>query len=158
MIKNEIAAVKLLQMAFADDAESLELSINSETNFYEQLDKALDAISECEMIITGCKDREVSLKNRRDAAQAKIDRLKNNVFEALNLVDMKSIKRPVATISVMTTPQTLVIVDENKIPEKFWTKPAPKLNRSELLMAAKTGGVPGVALSNGGETLAIRKT
>jgi len=71
--------------------------------------------------------------------------------------DIKKINEPDFTASLRQVAPGLVVLDERAIPEPFWKPQPPKLDRSALIAALKSGEmVPGASLGNGGITIAVR--
>ena len=61
------------------------------------------------------------------------------------------------TASLRALAPSLLIMEEDQIPNPYWKLQSPKLDRQALLRDLKTGAeLPGVSLDNGGLTLAIR--
>ena len=76
----------------------------------------------------------------------------------MSMAELKKLELPQATISRKPTPAKALILDEAAIPARFWKPSDPKLDKKAVLDALKAGeAVPGTSLSNGGETIAIRR-
>lgn len=58
-------------------------------------------------------------------------------------------------LTVKKVPPKAIIIDEDKIPEKFW-RVKKELNKTEINKAMKDGGIEGVMMDNGGYTVAIK--
>ena len=71
--------------------------------------------------------------------------------------DVTGVQTCALPISLRSTNPPLVVIEEKQIPEAFWKPQPAKLDRQGLLSALKDGlDVPGVALGNGGVTIAVR--
>lgn len=153
------ALVEILRSNGLDGDDDLRAdSIEGETGFFEAIDAAICEIEDCEITVAGCKDREAAIARRRNRAEARIDRLRAAIEQAMIIADEWSLRRPTKTLSLKRTPPTLVVDDESKLPAAFFVPQPPKLDRAALKDAAKTGNVPGAHMTNGGVSLQIRST
>jgi hypothetical protein len=79
------------------------------------------------------------------------------ITSVMERADIKKLAEPDFTVSVRTTPQSLMITDETEIPRDFWKPQAPKLDRQGLTAALRRGqSVPGAVLNNGQATISVR--
>lgn len=152
------AARNLLAQINADGDEDLAHDmIEGETSLLEAIDRAIDEIDECDVTIAGCKEKEAQLAERRKRAEARQERLRGLIEQAMLICDLRTAKRPTATLTVRDVPPKPIIADEALIPARFWKQPEPVLDKKALNEAAKTEEIPGVTLSNGGTSLTIRR-
>lgn len=159
-----------------DDAELVDDAIEGETGLKEALAAALDEIDECEVLAVGCKAKEEMFASRRAAAEARAERVRGLIEQALVAIDLAEPMRLVgATLSLTKRPRQAVITNEADIPAKFFTeqpRPAPKLDKRALLAAlneieakraatpegeAPPTPIPGATLDNGSVSLSVRR-
>lgn len=150
------AARDLLSALGDDDDEINHDIIEGETNLLEAVEIALAEIDECELLIAGCKDRITTYQSRKGRLEARKDRVRALIEQAMLRVGLPSLKLAGATLSVKRTSPKIIITDESAIPAEFW-KSEPKLDRSALAEAAKDRAIPGVEMSNGGAALQVRR-
>jgi hypothetical protein len=71
--------------------------------------------------------------------------------------NIKKLAEPDFTASLRAVPPSVVIVDEQEIPQEYWKPQPPRLDRQGLSAALKGGSaVPGAALSNSQVTISVR--
>lgn len=157
--RQAMAAAELVR-ALGEDADDDTLThdmVEGETDFFEAVERALDEISECEIIAAGIREMQATMAKRLSRTKLRSERLRGLIDQAFQLAGVKSHKFPGATISTKKVPQKLIITDEAAIPAKFYEPQPPKLDKSALFNAVKSGPVAGAELSNGGETIQIRR-
>jgi hypothetical protein len=129
-----------------------------ETSIMEAIDAALVEIDECDAIIAGCKAQIEVYSDRSAKFGQRRDRVRSLIEQAMLISGLPTAKRPVATLSVKSTPPKPTIVDESLIPSKFFKQPLPVLDKLAINKAAKDGEtIPGVQMDNGGVSLQIRR-
>jgi hypothetical protein len=76
----------------------------------------------------------------------------------MSTAGVKKLERPAATLSLRSVPPKAIITSEVELPSRFFVDQAPKLDKKAVLDALKAGEkVAGAELSNGGETIALRR-
>lgn len=158
-LNRQAAAARDLLAELADDDADLNHDMaEGETSLFEAIDAALAEIDDCDVIVSGCKEKEAQLAGRRQRAAARQERLRTLIEQAMLVAGLETVKRPCATFSVAQVKPKPLVTDEALIPAAFWKQPDPVLDKAKLNEAAKSGeSVPGVTLSNGGTTLKIRR-
>lgn len=153
-----LAAADLMAELRTDDAELAHDMIEGETDLLEAIAAALDEIDQCEIIAEGCKAKAEQIDRRRIRAEARAERIRTMIEQAMTLADLTTARLPSATLTVKAVPPKPIISDESLIPAEFWEPQAPKLNRKALNAAAKERAIPGVEKTNGSVSLQIRRT
>lgn len=152
------AARDLIDAIRSDDAELNHDMIEGETSFLEAITAAIDEIDECEIIAEGCKAKENQIADRRRRTEARKERLRTLIEQAMLIADMQTVRLPIATLSVSKLPPKPVIVDEASVPAEYWKQPEPVLDKSAVNAAIKDGAeIPGVSMTNGSTSLKIRR-
>ena len=71
------------------------------------------------------------------------------------------IEAPAFTVSLKAVPQSVIVTAQEQIPDAFMVQPEPPPKRPDkkaILEALKNGtAIAGCTLSNGGQTIAVRK-
>jgi hypothetical protein len=71
--------------------------------------------------------------------------------------EIRTLDTPAGTVTRKAVPPSVLILEEAEIPAEFFKPQDPKLDKKAVAEALKAGKpVPGAAMSNGGETIAIR--
>ena len=130
--------------------------IEGETSLFEAIDAALDAIQDAEITEIGCDDAMHRLTARKTRAKNRKGVLRAAIEQAMARLEINSLKRPTATLSLSTRAGAAVIDDEASVPAKFWKAQKPKLDKAAVTSALKDGeDVPGARMGNGNLVLTI---
>lgn len=97
------------------EAMGLDEKIEVKLENYAKLIRNLEADN------TAYKTEEERLKKKRDTNTKKIDWLKHNAQTAMEVIGVSKIKGELFTLSVQNSKES-VIVDEAKLPKKYWVK------------------------------------
>lgn len=148
-----------LKDILANDEDATLATIEGETQLFEAIDEAVARIRDLETLQDAIKDRVGSLKQRADRYATQEERIRTCLAVALEMVDIKKLERPEATISLSKVAPKVVVINETDIPARYWKQPDPVLDKKALLSALKDkdASIPGAQLSNGGTTITIRK-
>lgn len=180
--KEMVAAKGLMDQFRAEVAEDEEMAadlVEGETDFFDCLDVVIASMDEDAIMVDGLKARIDELSARMARYKKKIETKRTLIEQSLQAAELSAVTRPTYTLSIRNTAPGLVIVDEEKIPAKFWVKQDPKLDKKALASAVKEVAegneaikraadasgkepalidpIPGVTLDNGGISLTIRR-
>lgn len=122
-------------------ADSYAMIITNLNGDVEKIDKEIERLTHMKKV----------LKNRSDY-------LKNNLENAMRMIDVRKLKTDFHSYSIQKNPQSLNILDEAKIPEKYMIAQEPKLDRKALLSDVKANPEEfrGIAETKQTESLRIR--
>lgn len=142
-----------------EDPDLLLDTIEGETGLMEVLDALLEADLVDAGHVDGLKGAQQRLSDRRRRAEARIEMRRALIERALLLLEVKSLRRPTATVSLSERAPSLIVDDESAVPARFFV-PKPALDRKALAeaLAAGDGDIIGARLSNGAVSLTIRRT
>lgn len=151
ILKESIAA------ACADDADLLIDMIEGETGVFEIVDALLLADIADDGMLDGIAGAIKALQERKERFDHRIKTRRALIERALLILDLKKVERPTATISLANRAPKTEVDDEAAIPSEFFdTKPV--LAKKRLDEALKAGReVPGAHLSNGSQSLTVRR-
>ena len=153
------AARDLVALIGASDDEALAHDmIEGETDLHGAIASALDMLDQTEALAEGIKALMARYADRKAATERRAERIRGGIQQAMAMAGLRTVQLPAATVSLKAVAPKPIIEDESLIPAEFWTPQAPKLDRAALTKAAKAAAIPGVAMSNGGESLQIRRT
>lgn len=161
-LAKEIEAAKLLKLTLRDVRQDGDLAllsdmIEGETSLFEAIDNALLDLASTNALIEAIDSLINTVGKRRDRLENRADLTKAAIQTAMGVAEVRSLKRPLATISLGRKAPSLVVTNEANIPPDYWKPQPPKLDKKALGDALKAGAtVPGAELSNGGETISVR--
>lgn len=134
----------LLQTTDADD-EVIQTTIEStglKDDFRNKVDSYLYVIDELEAISERIREEEKRLAERRRMQERNARKMKETLTDTMELLEIQKEKTDRYTLWVQNNPQRLVVEDEKEIPEAYWEKQPPKLNRKLLLDDLKNEEYP----------------
>ena len=104
---------------------------------------------------TAIAARMDDLKARRDRWALREEAWRKMAQRLMNVASLRKVQLPEATLSIRSSPPAVRIIDESFIPESF-IRVVRSPNIMEIKKALKDGqDVPGAALSNNPDTIAI---
>jgi glycerol-3-phosphate cytidylyltransferase-like family protein len=139
-----------------EDPECLIDTLEGLTDTKEQLAALLRSAVMDEALVVGLSDLQNRLADRKACLVERAQRKRKIALNYMTDLGFHDIKAPDLTASIRTVPPSVVIINENLIPDKFMViKKQP--NKTLIKVELKAGhDVPGCQLSNGSETLAIK--
>jgi len=167
--EREIAAVRdLLESlgALAADDDELRIDvIEGETGLLEIFGKLIESSDEDQMLIDGIKARQGDLAARSKRLAGRVEMRRALIEKGLSIANLKTVTLPTATITLSRRPASLVINEEAEIPSQYFKPGKPTLDKKALLddLKAKADDddqgdpIPGACLSNGGQSVTIRR-
>lgn len=160
-LAKEMAVVAALKEALAlitDDKETIRDTIEGETSLHDTIAAVMDDIREDEILVAGIDTMTKTLVDRKQRIEDRIGWRRAAIERAMLIGELSSLQLPDATISLRQCPRKLEIVDEAKVPAKFWKAQDPVLDKAALKEALTAGeDIAGATLNNGGVSLTIRR-
>jgi hypothetical protein len=155
VLRRQIEALLLEYPDLIDDEELRACMIEGSTHAHSVLERLVSAIREGHVHKVGIKTRIKDLQARYDKAERREDALRKLALQIMDAAGLRKLVLPEATISIRAASPSVVVIDEDQIPEAMW-RIERKLNKFAVREAFRDGeNVPGVTLSNGGEVIAI---
>jgi sugar-specific transcriptional regulator TrmB len=155
VVRQQIQNLKVSSPEVLEDDETWLLALESETNVEELLTQIVRQIEDTKALVVGTKDRFEELKARKDRFESRVESLRALAFKLMEAAELPKLELPEATLSIRSVPPSVMITDEEKLPDiacKFERKP-DKTKIKELLAS---GWVAGATMSNGSKSLSIR--
>lgn len=153
------ALLASLQTVLNDDEEARHDAVEGETGLIEAIGAAVDRLAEIDAHETALATMAKDLASRRDRFQNQAEQIRAAVLVAMSTAELKKLELPQATLTRKATPPKAIVTAEADLPSRFFVDQAPKLDKRSLLDALKSGEkIAGAELSNGGETLQLRKS
>lgn len=138
-----------------DDADFEEIADN-ETDYKKYIDWALQKYAWHKALAEAAKAMSDVYKAKQKRFERSMDYFKEYAESVLNTVEQKSYKSGVGSIAISDRSGQPVIIDESKIPDRFF-KTERVLMKSEINEAVANGEViDGVSISNGKQVVTIR--
>lgn len=156
-----IIEIDRLLEAYPDlaDDEDLRLdTIEGETDAMDVAARLYRSIATARAMQVGLMAEMNKMRDRKERYAAREERTRDLLMMLMQAMDTRKLELPAATLSIGPSRSKVVVVDEDQLPEEFVRikREADKTRIGSALKAGQT--VPGAALSNGGETLTIRRT
>lgn len=138
--------------------EQLKLStLEGETDLYELVSQLLAESENDEGMIEAVKAQIAVRRERISRLESRIEARKNAIVSLMDYAQLTKLPLPEATVSVRTLGPGPKVADENELPDAF-CKFTRKPNMAAINQAVERGEtVPGVVMSNGGTSLAVRR-
>jgi hypothetical protein len=131
--------------------------LEGETDFHEVIHKLLRMAQDNMYLSDAAKSALHDIRERKDRFDRRVEAARSIIKTLMETAEIKKLEFPTATLYVRNTPQSVVVYDEDKIPDEFMRiKREPKL--TDIKNALEKHDVPGASLSNGGTSLTIRKS
>ena len=138
------------------DEQTLADTLEGETDLTEMLAATVRALIMDETIAEALQLRIAEMTERLARFEQRAARRRELVRDAMADCDIKDIKQEDFTAALRNSPPKVVVIDESKIPQKYWEQ-RPHLRKAELLTALKQElHIEGAMLSNPGMTLSVR--
>jgi len=147
-----------LREQFPDETEeTLTDTLEGMTDLTEILATVLRSSLDDAALADALQSRIGNMQERLSRIKVRAEQKRVLVLSAMEKAGLKNITESDITVSLRALPQPMIITDESKIPEAFWTAQAPKLNRNKLKTALHSDAeIPGATLGNGAMTISVR--
>lgn len=161
-LARETEAARVLRENLADiiqDDEDAADFVEGQTSLVEAIELAVKQTGEDESAIEAIDSYVAKLKSRKDRLKSRIETMRAAIGVAMDQASQKKIETPYGTVTRKKVTQSAIVTDEASIPSKYWVTPDPKLDKAALAADLRAGEkVEGATLSNGGETVAIKRS
>lgn len=157
VVRREIEALRNMYPEVFDDEDFVADIIEGETGLFELLQMISEEVSLSERFSEAIDVRIAELKARQDRIDMSVQARRELIMRLMDDAGLPKAVLPTATISVRPAAPKALCIDENETPPEYWrTKVEP--DKSAIAKALKNGTpVAGWSLSNGGQSLQIRR-
>ena len=139
------------------DERTLADTLEGATDLREAIASVIRSALEDETLATALAARIEKMKARLARLEATAQKKRDIALAAMEEADIEKLLEPDFTVSIRSVGPSVVITDQQAIPEWFWIPQPAKLDKRRLLETLKAGeAVLGAELSNSKITLAIR--
>jgi hypothetical protein len=140
----------------ADDDELFRDTLEGNTRFNEIMDRLLSEMRDNETLAEAAAARIGKIRERQTRLTHRMNFYRGLMHRLLTLTGLKSVALGEAKISVVNSPDKVIVTDETAIPDEF-VKITREPNKTAIKNALKSGQyIPGATLSNGGTTISVR--
>lgn len=156
---NHYSAMKArLLEAFDDiDDETLADTLEGCTDFKDLIGAMAEQAERDALMSHLLKERIGELSKRKSRFDARSDAVRKEIQRGMEEAGERKLEYPEYTLSLRAVPPSVLITDENLLPDEFWVT-TRKPDRKAVKAALEGGPVTGAMLSNGGQTLSMRKS
>jgi hypothetical protein len=155
-VTREINALLLEYPQLADDEELFRDTLEGNTRFNEIMDRLLGEMRDNETLAEATSARIAKIRERRTRLTHRAQFYRSLMHRLLTVTGIQSVALAEAKVSIMKSPDKVIITDESAVPDAFM-KITKEPNKTAIKNAIKTGTyVPGAVLSNGSTTISVR--
>ena len=155
-VMREVNALMAEFPQLADDEELMRDMLEGNTRFDRIMDRLLSDMRDNETLAEASSQRIGKIRERQTRLTHRAQFLRGLMHRLLTLTGLKSVALAEAKISVVNSPEKVIITDENAIPDELM-KITREPNKTAIKNAIKSGQViPGATMSNGGTTISVR--
>ena len=139
------------------DSQTLYDTLEGCSSLPDLLAAAIQAQLDDQALCEALRQRLADLKGRLDRLETRIQATRMLVAEAMDEAGVRKIMEADFTLSLRTGAPPLQIIDEDAIPDRYWTPQPPRLERGELKRALADGkDIPGAVLGEGVPSITVR--
>ncbi len=154
-----IAAIRETVRAVDPDDDDLLLGmIEGETDAGELLDELLEMQAAALAHVVANKERVGQLLDRNARLVRKAEATKAGMLKLLEAAGLRKMERAAATVGIRAVPPKVLGNDITGLPEELVTVTYSPDKKAIKAALAAGDDVPGWSMSNGGETLSVRRT
>ena len=156
----QIAAIRDAVMAIDPDDDELLLGmIEGETEAGELLDDLLEAEATVKTDIEANKFRIRQLADRNGRFAQRAAALRAGMLKLLNTAGLRKMERAAATVGIRAVPPKVLGDDITELSEEFIvTSYAPDKKAIKAALQDGVSIIPGWSMSNGGETISVKRS
>ncbi len=161
-LKRELSHYEYLRERLATqfpeaDEKTLLDTLEGMTELHEMIAAVVRVRMDDLTLVTALKSRISGMQERLSRIEHRAETMKDVVVSVMDRSGIKKIAEADFTLTLRPTNPPLEITNEGLIPDEFWKRQSPRLDRIGLIGALKNGSsVPGAVLGNGGLTISVR--
>ncbi len=155
-VMREVNALMAEFPQLVDDEELMRDMLEGNTRFDSIMDRLLSDMRDNEALAEASSQRIGKIRERQTRLTHRAQFLRSLMHRLLTLTGLRSVALAEAKISVVNSPEKVIITDESAIPDELM-KITKEPNKTAIKNAIKSGQViPGATMSNGGTTISVR--
>jgi hypothetical protein len=139
------------------DERTLFDTLEGVTNLKEAIGCVIRSVLDDESLAQALKSRLEAMRQRLKRIDVTASKKRQVALAVMEEVDISTILEPDFTVSIKRASPSIVIMNEQDIPDPFWLPQRPKLDKRGILDAMKSGtAVPGAEIANTRIILSVR--
>ena len=139
------------------DEETLTDTLEGITDLHEMIAAVIRSALVDEALHFGLCSRLGEMKERLSRLELRANKKRELALEAMTEVGLTKLEQPDFTASARAGSPALVVIAEDRIPQAYWLRQPPKLDRQAILGELKRGiEVPGAQMKNPKPVLSVR--
>ena len=139
------------------DDQTLNDTLEGATNFTEAIAAVIRSAIEDEAFAKALKERIEAMKSRLSRLEARASAKRLTAVESMKSANMQKLNVADFTASVRIAPQSVQIINQDTIPNRFLVPQPPKPDKKAILQALVEGAiVPGALLAGSKFSLSVR--
>lgn len=156
IIEAELAGQIRAALAEHEDEELFIDCIEGETRLFELVDRIMEDDAEDDARIAAIKIRQDDLRERKARLEKRQKVRRSIVQAALDTAGIRKLERAEYTASLRAVPPGVEIIDPDALPDAL-VHIKREADKTAIKKALGEGPVAGARLTNGGETISIRR-
>lgn len=149
--------VELVGAEEIGDMEKAEIIETIEDLIKNKAESIIAVVKNFESRIAATKTEEKRLADYRKGEEKKLERLQEYTLGCLERGNIKKLETNLGRISLRKKPASLVILDENQVPDIYKTvKEVLTIDKAQIKNDLKVSSIEGVQLVEGGNSLIIK--
>ena len=147
-----------LREEFGEDDQLVIDMLEGETDFHEVAGILLRQAFEAEAGVAANKALADDYRARADVLKSRGEHIRAKLLALMNAVGLRKLPHALATVSVKAAPQSLIYDGEPSCLPEDLRREKVEADKAAIKKALQSGrAVPGARLTNGGETISIRR-
>ena len=156
IIEAELAGQIRAALAEHDDEDLMIDMVEGETRLFELVDRIMEDDAEDDARIAAIKIRQDDLRERKARLEKRQKVRRSIVQAALDTAGIRKLERAEYTASLRAVPPGVEIIDPDALPDSL-VRIKREADKTAIKKALGEGPVAGARLTNGGETISIRR-
>ena len=139
------------------DEQTLADTVEGLTDLHEIIQAIIRSALVDQALASGLKCRIADMQDRLNRLEDRVSKRRQIAKDVMVDLDLKTLTAPDFTASLRPGIQSLNVIDENAVPNTYWSPGTPRLRRELLVRDLKMGEeIAGVALSHPQPFLTVR--
>lgn len=149
--------VEIAEVEEITEEQRIEIMETMKEIMGNKAENIIAVIRNYESRIESVKAEEKRLADYRKGEEKKLERLKDYTVNCMEMLGNRKLETNLGRISLRKKPDSLVILDENKVPDIYKTvKEVINIDKSQIKKDLKERAIEGVEMRIGGNSLQIK--
>lgn len=149
--------IELVEVEEVSEEMKAEIMEQIKATMEMKAENIIAVIRQYEARVEAIKGEEKRLAEYRKGEEKKLERLKDYTLNCMEMMGNKKLETNLGRISLRKKPASLVILDENQVPDIYKTvKEVLTIDKAQIKNDLKGKSIEGVELVEGGNSLIIK--